>query len=332
MNYEEIFRQFSKLNILIIGDVMIDSYMWGKVERISPEAPVPVCTITKKENRLGGAANVALNIAAMGAEPVLCSVIGEDTNGKILKTLLKEQKLTTDGIIVTKKRQTTTKTRILNGSSQMLRIDEETDKPISLEEEQVFTQRIFNIIATKRIDAIIFQDYDKGVITKTIIEQVVAKARQKNIPTATDPKKRNFDIYDGVTLFKPNLKELREGLKIDLEDINKTSLRQAADILHRKHNIEKVFITLSDNGVFIVDYSKRTKAELLPAHLRKIADVSGAGDTVISVATLCLALSMEAADIARISNLAGGLVCEFAGVVPIERNILLCELVKTERK
>lgn len=307
---------------------MVDSYMWGKVERISPEAPVPVCTITKKENRLGGAANVALNIAAMGAEPVLCSVVGDDVNGKTLKSLMKKQLLSTDGIIFSKTRLTTTKTRILSGSSQMLRIDEETDVPVNSEEEDIFLKKIFEIIAKKRIDTVIFQDYDKGVITKNIIRSVVNKLKQMNIPVAVDPKKRNFENYQGVTLFKPNLKELKEGLKIDnFEQINPVTLRKAADILHKTYKIEKVFITLSDKGVFIIDYAQQPiKHFLLPAHLRTIADVSGAGDSVISVAALCLAIGMNAEDIARISNMAGGLVCESIGVVPVNKDILFKEL------
>ena len=308
---------------------MIDSYMRGKVERISPEAPVPVCTITKKENRLGGAANVALNIASMGAEPILCSVIGGDSNGELLLSLMDEKKLSIDGIITSNNRPTSTKTRILSGSSQMLRVDEETDKAICAEEEAVLLETIFDIIATKRIDAIIFQDYDKGVITKNIIERVIEKARSSNIPTAADPKSRNFLNYDHVTLFKPNLKELRDGLKVDIDVVNEENLRQAADVLHGKHGMEKIFVTLSDLGVYMADYSEgKAKTWHLPAHLRQISDVSGAGDTVISVASLCLAIGMEAGKIAMMSNLAGGLVCESVGVVPIDRDILFNELVK----
>ncbi|MDR0789671.1 MAG: PfkB family carbohydrate kinase [Bacteroidales bacterium] len=329
MDYKEIFQRFSRLNILIIGDVMVDSYMWGKVERISPEAPVPVCTIAKKESRLGGAANVALNVAAMGAEPILCSIVGEDASGELLLSLMQESGLSIKGIVTSQTRQTTTKTRVLSGYSQMLRVDEETDKDILKEEEAILLKAIFDIIATKRIDAIIFQDYDKGVITKNIIESVVAKAKSNKIPTAADPKKRNFLNYDNITLFKPNLKELKEGLKTEIDTINEETLRKATDLLHDRHKIEKVFVTLSDKGVFMVDYGKQTvKSCFLSAHLRQISDVSGAGDTVISVASLCLALGMEAVDIAMISNLAGGLVCESVGVVPIDREILFNELTK----
>ncbi|MDR1847804.1 MAG: PfkB family carbohydrate kinase [Bacteroidales bacterium] len=329
MDYKEIFQRFSRLNILIVGDVMIDSYMWGKVERISPEAPVPVCTVTKVENRLGGAANVALNVAALGAEPLLCSIIGADRNGEILLSLMKDSKLCCDGIIASKTRETTAKTRILSGSSQMLRVDEETDSEISAEEESLFLKTIYDIIAAKRIDAIIFQDYDKGVITKSLIEQIIRKAKQMNIPVTADPKKRNFNNYNGVTLFKPNLKELKEGLNLDFENVNEEVLIQASKLLHEKHAIEKVFITLSSQGVFIIDFNDKIVMPCrIPAHLRQIADVSGAGDTVISVASLCLALGMKAMDIAKISNLAGGLVCEKVGVVPVDKDVLYRELNK----
>lgn len=311
---------------------MVDSYMWGQVNRISPEAPVPVCAVVKKENRLGGAANVALNIASMGAEPILCSVIGNDISGEILLSLMRNEHLSTQGMITSTQRQTTSKTRFLSGSSQLLRVDEETDREISKEEERDFIKRIFDILAAKRIDAIVFQDYDKGTITKNVIKKVADKAKQMNIPTSTDPKKRNFNHYNNITLFKPNLKELKEGLNLNFEDISKVNediLMQAADILHKKHNIEKVFITLSDKGVFMMDYSEQMRVPYhIKAHLRQIADVSGAGDTVISVATLCLALKIKAADIARISNLAGGLVCEKVGVSPIDKNILYNELIK----
>jgi rfaE bifunctional protein kinase chain/domain len=329
MDYREIFQRFSKLNILIIGDVMIDSYMWGKVERISPEAPVPICTVAEKENRLGGAANVALNIAAMDAEPVLCSVVGNDENGKLLTSLMNDKNMSLEGIVFSDQRKTTIKTRVLSGSSQMLRIDEETDSFLSMDEEDKFLNTIFQILNQKRIDAIVFQDYDKGVITKNIIDKVVEKSSKMNIPTTIDPKKRNFSYYKGVTLFKPNVKELKEGLKIDFEQLNEETLLKAALLLHDKQSIEKVFITLSEKGIFMVDFSTEPfKIYLLPAYLRAIADVSGAGDTVISLATLCLALKLDAHAVAQISNLAGGLVCESVGVVPIDKNRLFFELNK----
>ncbi len=328
MNYKEIFDKFNNLNILIIGDVMIDSYQWGKVERICPEAPVPICSVNKIENRLGGAGNVALNIASMGATPILCSVVGKDDNEKKLLSLLEKHDMTKEGIVLSEDRMTTIKTRIIGNNVQMLRVDRETTNLLSKREESDLLERIYSIIEAKKIDAIIFQDYDKGVITKEVIKQTIKIAKQKNIPTTVDPKHRNFSLYTGVTLFKPNLKELKEGLKIDFSKPTKENLSDAALLLHDKQDIQQIFITLSENGVFIADYTKR-QAEIttIPAHLRQIADVSGAGDTVISIATLCLALGMRSKDIARISNLAGGLVCEIVGVVPIDKKRLYMEVI-----
>lgn len=331
MDYADIFKSFASLNILIVGDVMVDSYWWGKVERISPEAPVPVCAVKEKENRLGGAANVALNVAAMGAKPIICSVVGADMEGKILKDLFREHDIDTDGLLFSSERCTTVKTRILSNKSQMLRIDEETELPLSDKEQAEFLKRIEKIIESRKPNAIIFQDYDKGVITEQIIERLVALANAKSIPTCVDPKKKNFSFYKNVSLFKPNLKELREGLKTEIETPEEEKLYQAALTLHQKQGIEKVFITLSEYGVFIADFtSQEPKAEIQPAYLRKIADVSGAGDTVISVASLCMALGLDAFETAKISNMSGGLVCESVGVVPINKEKLLSELLRSK--
>lgn len=329
IDFVKVFDKFNSLNILIIGDVMIDAYWWGGVNRISPEAPVPVCAVNDKESRLGGAANVALNIAAMGANPILCSVVGEDYQGHQLCELMKKQNMDTNGIVFSSNRPTTVKTRIIGNKTQMLRIDEETDANISLSEEKIFLDKIESIINTEKINAIIFQDYDKGVITEGVITKIIEIAKRKNIPVTVDPKKRNFTAYKNVDLFKPNLKELKEGLKIDFDNVDKDVLVEASLLLHYKQKIEKVFITLSERGVFMMDFTKKeAEVTMLPACLRKISDVSGAGDTVISLATLCLALGLDSQTIANVSNFAGGLVCESVGVVPIDKNKLLFELLK----
>lgn len=329
IDFVKVFDKFNSLNILIIGDVMIDAYWWGGVNRISPEAPVPVCAVNDKESRLGGAANVALNIAAMGANPILCSVVGEDYQGHQLCELMKKQNMDTNGIVFSSNRPTTVKTRIIGNKTQMLRIDEETDANISLSEEKIFLDKIESIINTEKINAIIFQDYDKGVITEGVITKIIEIAKRKNIPVTVDPKKRNFTAYKNVDLFKPNLKELKEGLKIDFDNVDKDVLVEASLLLHCKQKIDKVFITLSERGVFMMDFTKKeAEITMLPACLRKISDVSGAGDTVISLATLCLALGLDSQTIANVSNFAGGLVCESVGVVPIDKNKLLFELLK----
>lgn len=328
MDYKDIFQRFNNLNVVVIGDIMVDSYQWGKVERISPEAPVPICAVTKIENRLGGAGNVALNLKAMGANPILCSVIGKDSNGENLLHLMQQEGMTTDYILESKDRPTTTKTRIIGNNSQMLRIDNESIETLDSEEESAFLKRIESLFSKTKIDVVIFQDYDKGVITERVITTTTTKAKKNNIPITVDPKHRNFSLYKNVTMFKPNLKELKEGLKIEFETPTKENLENAALLLKDKQRIEKVFITLSEYGVFFADYSsKQANVVLLPANVRKIADVSGAGDTVISLASLCLALNIEPKEIAKISNLAGGLVCEEVGVVPINKDRLYRELL-----
>ncbi|MCW3086019.1 MAG: ADP-heptose synthase, bifunctional sugar kinase/adenylyltransferase [Bacteroidetes bacterium] len=322
---QDIFKSFSKLNVLIIGDVMIDAYMWGNVNRISPEAPVPIVAVNKKENRLGGAANVALNIQAMGATALLCAVIGDDEGGKTFLDLLKKQKLSAAGIIKSKARVTTVKTRIIGGNHQMLRVDEEIETPVGAADTAALFGFIKKLVADKKVDVIIFEDYDKGCITPEFIKSVVALAKQKNIPTVVDPKKKNFMAYTGVTLFKPNLKELKEGLKIEFDSNNIRELSAVTDKFLKKQNIDSALITLSEKGVYI--NTKKTKT-LIPAHLRDITDVSGAGDTVVSIAALCLAKQLPADTTAKLANLAGGLVCEKVGVVPIDKSELLREALR----
>lgn len=322
---KETFKSFDELNVLIIGDVMIDSYMWGKVNRISPEAPVPIVTIESKERRLGGAANVALNIQAMGANPILCSVIGIDYDGQQFLELLKKQKLSQKGIMKSRTRITTNKTRVIGNNHQIVRVDEEDEADISIAETDQLLQLILFILQHDKIDVIIFEDYDKGLITPKLIKSVVDMAKKRNIPIAVDPKKKNFNHYKGVTLFKPNLKELREGLKFDFNGDNLKELQKAVSSFRVKQKINTALITLSEKGIHT---NSRSVKETLPAHIRNIADVSGAGDTVISVAALCLALELHPVLTAALSNLAGGLVCEQVGVVPIEKSKLLEEALE----
>ena len=317
-----IFESFNQMNVLIIGDVMIDGYVWGKVDRISPEAPVPVLSVAKKEDRLGGAANVALNIQSMGAKPILCSVIGDDENGKKFIALLNDLNISAEGILQSKDRITTLKTRVIKDQQHLLRIDEEIDQPLNLQEENNFIENVKNIIASHKIDVIIFQDYDKGVLTNHNIEKLISIAQNAGIKTVVDPKKRNFLTYKNVGLFKPNLKELKDGLKIEFNHLSDDQLVAASKELKNKINANAVLITLSEHGVFLMDSENNYK---IPAHIRNISDVSGAGDTVISVAALCYAGEMPNEKIAAIANLAGGLVCEKVGVVPINKLALLSE-------
>ncbi|MDF2436129.1 MAG: ADP-heptose synthase, bifunctional sugar kinase/adenylyltransferase [Bacteroidota bacterium] len=327
MDLKEIFNSFNKVNALIIGDVMIDSYMWGNVSRISPEAPVPIVAVSKKENRLGGAANVALNIQAMGATPYLCSFIGNDDGGKLFFGLMKKQKLSSDGILKSKSRTTTIKTRVLGGNHQMIRVDEEIDTPVSSAETSSLFEAVKKMVSSKKINVIIFEDYDKGCITPALISSVIEFSNTKKIPVIVDPKKRNFMEYRGVTMFKPNLKELKEGLKADFDSSNIKELSKLVDAFMKKQKIDSSLITLSEKGVYINDKKIKT---LIPAHVRDITDVSGAGDTVVSVAALCLAIGLSSVNTATLANLAGGLVCEKVGVVPINKKELLKEAMMLE--
>jgi rfaE bifunctional protein kinase chain/domain len=322
---QKVFAQFDGFNVVVIGDAMVDAYMWGKVERISPEAPVPIVACTNQENRLGGAANVALNIQALGATPILCSVVGDDSKGVIIRELLHAENLTDEGIFVDPSRPTTVKSRIISDNQHLLRIDWEKTDNLSPEVEVAFTNHILSIIERHKVDAIVFEDYDKGAITVDLIRRVVEKARAKGIPTLVDPKKRNFTAYNGVTLFKPNYKELVEGLKLDVKKNDFEGIFNAAKYIHRQMDVELVFITLSELGVFI---SNGNSYDAIPAHMREIADVSGAGDTVISTASLCLAAGLSPEETATIANMAGGLVCEKVGVVPINKQLLLEECLK----
>ena len=325
IDINKVFEKFNALNVLIIGDVMMDSYLWGKVERISPEAPVPVVSILKKENRLGGAANVALNIQSLGGNPILCAVIGDDVEGQTFSDLLKSQNLSDVGIIKVSNRPTTVKTRVIGGNQQIVRLDFETDKIISQETTHEILQRIFKVINNTEINAIIFEDYDKGLITELLIESVVKYANERNIITVVDPKKRNFLSYKNVTLFKPNLKELREGIKQDVNAKILVELSDAVNLLQNELNATYIMVTLSELGVYV---SSKIENKLFPAHIRDIADVSGAGDTVIATTALCLAAGLNAFDTASIANLAGGLVCEQVGVVSINKDSLLAETKK----
>jgi D-glycero-beta-D-manno-heptose-7-phosphate kinase len=322
MTIHQVLALFRQKKILVVGDVMIDAYLIGKVNRISPEAPVPIVSLQKEEQRLGGAANVALNLKSLGAETLLCSVVGNDKKGKQFVSILENETMQTKGIYLSDERVTTVKTRVLGNNQQLLRIDEEDTFYLSEKEETAFLKMVKDLISTEKIDALIFEDYNKGVLSKKVISELISLANEKGIPTAVDPKKVNFFAYQGVTLFKPNLKELKEGVDLNCSFENREKFDKAIQILEEKLENKISFVTLSENGVFIKEGGNSSHQ---PAHIRNIADVSGAGDTVISVATLALAAGLSIESIAELSNLAGGLVCEKSGVVSIDPNQLIEE-------
>jgi rfaE bifunctional protein kinase chain/domain len=325
VNYKDLFDKFNGLRILVIGDVMLDAYVMGKVNRISPEAPVPIVSLENEDARIGGAGNVALNLLALGAKPIICGVIGEDSSGDKLLNLFEKNGISTDGLVKSMVRKTTVKTRVISNKQQLLRIDSESTFPLLESEEIKLNNTIQNII-NQGIDGIIFEDYNKGVLTDSVIQNTIKIAKEKDITTAVDPKKENFLSYKGVSLFKPNLKELKEGLNLNFDfNTNKELFEKGIELLEEKLQNEISFVTLSEHGVFI---KNKTENYYVPAHMRSISDVSGAGDTVIAVATLCLISGASTKQIAEISNLAGGLVCEKSGVVSISKNDLFSEVIE----
>lgn len=320
----KLFKNINRLHVVVVGDVMLDNYWWGEVDRISPEAPVPVVKLKKREARMGGAANVAMNCKALGAKVTLASVVGNDHEGHILCDMAGHEGIDTSLVMLSSERITTTKTRVMSRSQHMLRMDDEMGEELSTKDEHPFLERLLKYLQIHKPDVLIFEDYNKGVLKENIIARTIAHCREIGMVVAVDPKKDNFLAYKGVTIFKPNLKEVREGLNIPLDTINKVSMDKVHKELKAELNHDITFVTLSEKGV----YYGNSSSEVVPSHLRTIADVSGAGDTVIATASIVYALTKDPALMAKISNIAGGLVCEEVGVVPISKKRLMEESVK----
>jgi len=320
--FDDLFQKFSEIKVGIIGDVMLDTYMWGHVERISPEAPVPVVLLDNRELRLGGAGNVALNIQALGAPVFVISVIGADDDANRLTGLFHQQNIDGTYVVKSSNRITTNKTRIISRNQQMMRLDAEITTDLQREEEEIIIERFKTFITEQAPQVVILQDYNKGVLTKNVIETVIGICKETGVLTAVDPKRKNFLAYKGVDIFKPNLKEVREALNLLFTDVDQGMLEKIHAELyqHLQHHIS--FITLSECGVF---YQQENDAALIPSHLRNIADVSGAGDTVIAVAALVYAATKDMALMAKMANIAGGLVCEEVGTAAINKTKLMHE-------
>lgn len=317
---KQIFEKFSTMRAIVIGDTMVDAYLWGKVDRVSPEAPIPIVSVTHRENRLGGAANVSLNIQALGATPVLFSVVGNDEKGRKFRKMLKKNSLPDYGIFVDPSRVTTVKSRIISKGQHIARVDEESVEFIGEDLEQELFKAVRSEIETNKTDVILFVDYDKGVITPSLFEKVNQLARANGIPVAVDPKKRNFGHYHHIELFKPIIYEFAEGTGLYIEKGDIESLKKAAHELKERQHFKFIFITLSELGVFI---SNGFEEQYYPAVIRQVADVSGAGDTVLGVAGLAMAAGLSPQVMAMMSNIAGGLVCESPGVVSVNKNQLM---------
>lgn len=320
--FEQLFHSFNNYHIAVVGDIMLDTYWWGSTSRISPEAPVPVVALKNREYRIGGAGNVALNLASLGASVSMHTVTGADEDGILLTRLIHDKGIDTNGIWQTEDRVTTNKIRVISRSQHLLRIDQEVSSNLDADTEERFIQKTLAAFEAKKPAAVIFEDYNKGVLTEKLIERLTSYCQAHGIITTVDPKRKNFFAYKGVNVFKPNLKEVFEALNITDSPVTLDHLREIHQLLHGQLGHAISLITLSEKGVFVQNHDE---ALLLPAHIRNIADVSGAGDTVIAVATLIYAATKNLRLMAQVANLAGGLVCEEVGTVAIDKAKLLAE-------
>ena len=325
-NIQELFAKFSKMKVGVIGDVMLDTYWWGRADRISPEAPVPVVTVNTKEKRIGGAGNVALNLVSLGASVSLLSMIGDDQDGQELVELLAKQKINHGYLLRSNNRITTNKIRIISRNQQMMRLDAEITKQLEHDDEESMMKAVQDYLEKERPDIVILEDYNKGVLTEQLIKHTLEICRRKNILVSVDPKRKNFFAFQYADIFKPNLHEVKEALNIIEEKITPEFLNQIHDDLKTKLHHQISLITLSEKGVFFHD---QHSGEIIPTHVRSVADVSGAGDTVIAVASLVYAATRDVRLMAQISNIAGGLVCEEVGTAAINAKRLLqeCEIL-----
>jgi len=320
--FDKLFESFSFLKIGVIGDLMLDTYWWGKVERISPEAPVPVVAVSNKEQRIGGAGNVAINVASLGASVSIISVTGNDDEGSQLITLLNQNNINTDYIYKSEDRITTNKIRIISRNQHMMRLDAEVTTSLNSSEEEKLITAFLKYATEEKPQLVILEDYNKGLLTEKGINEIISICKQHNILTAVDPKRKNFFAYQGVDIFKPNLHEVKESLNILGNRISEEILQDMHKHLKEKLHHAISFITLSEKGVY---YESNNERAIIPTHIRSIADVSGAGDTVIAVASVVFAASKNIRLMAEMANIAGGLVCEEVGTVAINKNKLLTE-------
>ncbi len=309
-------NNFAGKRVAVIGDLMLDCYFWGGVSRVSPEAPVPVVEVDEEFFRFGGAMNVAYNILKLGGIPYPIGVIGNDNDGKIIRNLMKDNGITDKGIVIDPKRPTTAKTRVIADKQHIVRIDKEKTEAIT----PTIEKKILGLLKKelKKLDAIILQDYNKGVLTGNLIKQIIKLAENTNIIVTVDPKFMNFFSYKNVTVFKPNRKETEDAFGIRIkteEDITKVGFR-----LLEQLNCKNVLLTLGEKGIALFEKGKPERR--VPTIARKVSDVSGAGDTVISTLTMALSAGAEIFDAAYLANYAGGLVCQEVGIVPIELNAL----------
>lgn len=306
--------------IAVIGDVMIDHYVWGSVTRISPEAPVPVVEVESESTRLGGAANVANNIASLGAQTLLVGIVGEDAGGNELRTILESNGTTSEGIVSDPSRVTTKKTRVIAHNQHVVRIDSEEKRDISDKIQEKILSVLTNNIQS--IDGIIIEDYNKGVVVQKLIHRIIQLAQIHHKVITVDPKFNNFFEYKGVTVFKPNIKETEEALgkKLKTDD----DIIAAGKALRERLGAEHILLTRSEKGMSL--FEKNGSITHIPTRAREVADVSGAGDTVIATLTTMLAAGASLKEAAALANIAGGIVVGEVGIVPVRPEQLMSEI------
>lgn len=313
---DELLTSVRSKNIAVIGDVMIDRYIWGSVNRISPEAPVPVVEVESESTRLGGAANVANNITSLGAKAFLIGVVGNDNSGKEFRSILEQQGTSAEGIVTDETRPTTVKTRVIAHNQHVVRIDSEEKRDV----DAATQEKIFAVVERhiKELDAIIIEDYNKGIIVKSLIRRIIDLANKHKTIVTIDPKFHNFFEYTNVTVFKPNKKESEEALGTKL--LTDEEVISAGKTLLSRLNAENVLLTRSEKGMSL--FEKNGTVTHIPTKARKVADVSGAGDTVIATLTAMIASGASFAEAATLANYAGGIVCGEVGIIPIDPRTL----------
>jgi D-glycero-beta-D-manno-heptose-7-phosphate kinase len=313
----QILNAFTDKQLMVVGDIMIDEYLTGKVTRLSPEAPVPIIEIKDEITRFGGAANVALNVKELGCKTILVGVVGEDRHAEIFNTLMQEHHIFSQ-VIVSKSRPTTVKTRIIGDNQHIARVDREQIKYLTDDELQAAKSKIQGSLETNKVDAVILEDYNKGVLSKDLIHFIVSACKEKSIPVFVDPKFENFMEYSDVTIFKPNVKEAQQALARNFN--NEKDVEQAGFQLLQELNCASVLLTRGPKGLSLFE---KDNVVHIATQAREVADVSGAGDTVISTLAAAYVAGASTREAAILANIAAGIVVEEIGIVPVTKEKLL---------
>ena len=319
-----ILENFAKVKVLVFGDIMLDRYWWGTVSRISPEAPVPVVNLDKTSLAAGGAANVAANVAGLGAKPYLIGIIGDDDEGKYFPEILNKSGISADHLVKVKNRPTTVKTRIIAHSQQIARLDHESNSELEPDEEELVWKKLESVL--NEIHIIIVSDYAKGIITKNILARLIKKCKKKNIKIFVDPKGKNYSKYKGVTLLTPNKKEAAEACKLD--ESHKNLVANAGKQLISEIETEMLLITQGEDGMTL--FEKKKKPFHIKALAKNVYDVTGAGDTVIATLAVAIGAGIRATEAAEIANISAGIVIEKMGTTAIQLDELSEELKKNK--